>query len=410
METRDKEVVSKSRRTLFKGVVGVGAMAIQPIPSFAFGLGRSEARANSLISVNVGFHGMNQLRSSRALISGNGTRIYQPNLMRFLQNDDHSMSPFGLGGVNGYVFSESDPFNMRDPSGNFAVLSFIIGAIVGTIAGAAINSVSEGIRSSVEGDSFDWTKIVSGAVLGGISGGFGAASIGATKSIKVGLSLADVVVTSSIEFGIDAGTGATLEEAGSSAGIGVVLGLFTLGAGMAAGELTNQARRGHRAMTNVRRQGLGGNGSKAAGKRWALEAFNDPGEAFKGLSMMEVLSGQAEVLDNLTRNMSDRSVGRLRATSRTMRENLDSVYKGRLINKVELANTRINALSIEHANASNLFSRRINTRANWLKMNDIYVDRAAMLRTRDRALRTLKSEYINDYQALMEKYPFMMPR
>ncbi len=47
---------------------------------------------------------------------GNGKRSYSSKLMRFLSPDNYS--PFGLGGVNSYVYCNNDPINFTDPSGN----------------------------------------------------------------------------------------------------------------------------------------------------------------------------------------------------------------------------------------------------------------------------------------------------
>jgi len=47
---------------------------------------------------------------------GNGTRAYDPLLMRFMQYD--SMSPFGEGGINPYSYCAGDPITFSDPSGH----------------------------------------------------------------------------------------------------------------------------------------------------------------------------------------------------------------------------------------------------------------------------------------------------
>lgn len=47
---------------------------------------------------------------------GNGYRAYNPVLMRF--NSPDSLSPFGEGGLNPYVYCKADPVNRRDPSGH----------------------------------------------------------------------------------------------------------------------------------------------------------------------------------------------------------------------------------------------------------------------------------------------------
>ncbi|MBV4531975.1 RHS repeat-associated core domain-containing protein [Pseudomonas sp. SWRI107] len=49
---------------------------------------------------------------------GNGYRLFNPVLMRFISPD--SLSPFERGGVNAYVYCAGDPVNKVDPSGHFA--------------------------------------------------------------------------------------------------------------------------------------------------------------------------------------------------------------------------------------------------------------------------------------------------
>lgn len=46
---------------------------------------------------------------------GNGTRAYDPALMRFISAD--RQSPFGKGGINTYAYCVGDPVNRLDPAG-----------------------------------------------------------------------------------------------------------------------------------------------------------------------------------------------------------------------------------------------------------------------------------------------------
>ncbi|ARP92752.1 hypothetical protein CAL14_14780 [Bordetella genomosp. 9] len=64
-----------------------------------------------------GYTGQYRDPVTRGYPLGNGYRFYLPGLMRFAAPD--SMSPFGKGGVNPYVYCEGDPVNRTDPSGHF---------------------------------------------------------------------------------------------------------------------------------------------------------------------------------------------------------------------------------------------------------------------------------------------------
>jgi RHS repeat-associated protein len=59
---------------------------------------------------------------------GNGYRWYLPTLMRF--NAPDSLSPFGAGGINPYVYCGADPINRSDPTGHmFRNTEYVIDAL-----------------------------------------------------------------------------------------------------------------------------------------------------------------------------------------------------------------------------------------------------------------------------------------
>lgn len=66
------------------------------------------------------FNGQVLERIAQGYLLGNGYRSYNPALQRFTCPD--SMSPFGEGGLNGYVYCDSDPVNRIDPSGHVPYL------------------------------------------------------------------------------------------------------------------------------------------------------------------------------------------------------------------------------------------------------------------------------------------------
>lgn len=69
----------------------------------------------------LGFKG-EPLNSLGLYHPGNGYRLYDPALGRFLSRD--SNSPFGIGGAGGYVFGNADPVNNADPSGRAVVAQY----------------------------------------------------------------------------------------------------------------------------------------------------------------------------------------------------------------------------------------------------------------------------------------------
>ncbi|UXZ45873.1 RHS repeat-associated core domain-containing protein [Pseudomonas soli] len=69
-------------------------------------------------SVVLSFNGQCREPATGHYLLGSGYRAYNPVLMRF--NSPDSWSPFGLGGLNGYVYCESDPVNQQDPSGHMS--------------------------------------------------------------------------------------------------------------------------------------------------------------------------------------------------------------------------------------------------------------------------------------------------
>lgn len=65
----------------------------------------------------VGFNGEFFQAALGCYALGNGHRIYNPRLMRFISPD--ALSPFLKGGINAYAYCLNDPVNGQDPSGKF---------------------------------------------------------------------------------------------------------------------------------------------------------------------------------------------------------------------------------------------------------------------------------------------------
>ncbi|WP_080956829.1 RHS repeat-associated core domain-containing protein [Pseudomonas sp. S13.1.2] len=66
---------------------------------------------------SLGFNGERRDVITGFYLLGTGYhRLFSPSLMRFVSAD--SWSPFGLGGLNCYCYSQCDPINFVDPSGH----------------------------------------------------------------------------------------------------------------------------------------------------------------------------------------------------------------------------------------------------------------------------------------------------
>lgn len=227
----NNDLFNCSRRRFLKSTA-VASVATLPLTPTR-GLAReiiNHATPTSLLDNTIRFNGERRDPVTGAYYLGNGYRMYNPRLMRFQAVDN--MSPFGKGGLNGYAYCLGDPINQRDPSGHFAFLSLLIGAIIGAVIFAGTTIVSEGIKCLSDPEhKFDWKQVGISAALGFISGGFGVAAKGATTTVKVGLALADAAVSSSADFGLNVAAGTPVKEAGVNAGIGAIVGLGTFALG-----------------------------------------------------------------------------------------------------------------------------------------------------------------------------------
>lgn len=76
-------------------------------------------KENGLLSL-LGFNGERSDPITGHYLLGNGYRAFNPVLMRF--NSPDSLSPFGKGGLNPYVYCLGDPINREDSSGHVSWL------------------------------------------------------------------------------------------------------------------------------------------------------------------------------------------------------------------------------------------------------------------------------------------------
>jgi len=91
-----------------------------PITYSPYGHRMDKPRLLSLL----GFNGERPDPVTGCYVLGNGYRAYNPVLMRF--NSPDSLSPFGRGGLNSYVYCLGDPINRSDPNGHYSFKSLAI--------------------------------------------------------------------------------------------------------------------------------------------------------------------------------------------------------------------------------------------------------------------------------------------
>jgi RHS repeat-associated protein len=75
--------------------------------------------ASGLLSL-LGFNGERADPVTGYYFLGNGHRVFNPALMRFISPD--RWSPFGRGGINPYAYCLGDPVNRSDPNGKYSKL------------------------------------------------------------------------------------------------------------------------------------------------------------------------------------------------------------------------------------------------------------------------------------------------
>lgn len=68
----------------------------------------------------LGFNGQYFQSALEGYALGNGHRVYNPRLMRFISPD--GLSPFNKGGINAYAYCLNDPVNGQDPSGKNGII------------------------------------------------------------------------------------------------------------------------------------------------------------------------------------------------------------------------------------------------------------------------------------------------
>lgn len=150
-----------------------------------------------------------------------GTRLYDPAIGRFLSPDDLVLNrPEGFSHgsqlLNPYAYGVNNPVRFRDPSGRFAWIPLIIGAVVGAYLG---------YQTARENGSNPWVGALIGAFIGAFIGGYGGyAMLGAAAkgaAISGGMNL---VFSGGEGFWTSVSVGFVFGAIGSAVPDGVVAG------------------------------------------------------------------------------------------------------------------------------------------------------------------------------------------
>jgi len=332
-----------SRRTLLKkGALISGGALISTSPTARATSEIFESQANAtIVNPTIGFH--SYVKSGHLAHSLKSGRLYNVRLMQFMQLDSFRYSPFGSGGVHGYAFANSNPANMRDPSGHFPIISLIIGSVVGFLVGAGVSSISESIKIATQGGHFDWKQVVIGGVVGAISGGFGAASAGVSQGLKGIAAIADSIVSGAVEFGLSVASGYDTRQSLISAGTGAAIGLITYGVGSGLGTRVSRSNLGWRANRRINPEyipmgvisadnpSLGAAPTNVASRSSSISSSSViPSTSTSDPFPLDLLMSNPILRDHTASFLDDVSLGRLSSVDRNLNHKLNDVMKRRM--------------------------------------------------------------------------------
>ncbi|WHS61827.1 RHS repeat-associated core domain-containing protein [Pseudomonas sp. G2-4] len=120
-------------------LVEVSQDAIKAIAYSAYGHRMDDASVRS----PLGYNGERRETQTGWYLLGNGYRVFNPLLMRFHSPD--SLSPFGKGGLNAYMYCVGDPINNLDPTGH-TVFGFFSRGFRGLFGSNRITTATPGAQ------------------------------------------------------------------------------------------------------------------------------------------------------------------------------------------------------------------------------------------------------------------------
>ena len=236
------------------------------------------------------------------------TRYYNPEWCRWISPDTLDyLDPETAHGLNLYAYCGNDPVNFTDPSGHFALISFLIGLGIGAAIGASLGAVSYTIGQAVDyartGEfNWSWGGFV-GSILGGAIGGaitFATAGISGAFVKMAGAFLSGAAMSSSTMIGenvagdashswLDVLVSSIISGCFSMASVGIMKKIKVPSLNAGRGSMSAVSSQMY---TKLRRQIIKRVSSKTFAKMFVVEAYN--GTAGNIMDWIYSISGAKE--------------------------------------------------------------------------------------------------------------------